>query len=59
MQGNCDARLLETIRAICSAELLAKFKHLTKACSGSIEQFLQNHVENNLLNRENLGSFCK
>jgi hypothetical protein len=41
-----------------TSELLAKYRRLSKACSCSVRHF-QNHVENNLVESGNLGTFYK
>jgi hypothetical protein len=45
-------------RTFCTAELLAKYKRLSKACSDSLKHF-QNQFENNLVDCGNLGAFDK
>jgi hypothetical protein len=45
-------------RTFCTAELLAKYRRLSKACSGSLKQF-QNQLKNKLVDCGNLGAFYK
>jgi hypothetical protein len=48
-------KLYKTFRTV---ELHAKYRRLCKTCSCSVKHF-QNHIEENLVNNGNLGSFCK
>ena len=45
-------------KTFCTAELLQKYKRLSKALSGSLNH-LQNYFENNLVDGGNLGAFYK